>query len=233
MPSVYTVKLGDSLSIIAKKFYGNHGLSSLSQIGDRLAAYNGIRDSNLIKVGEILDIPPFYELFREADQNSPIPIPNGLNGICEVFGDPNDFIGVDDSSCRNWEAEMITYVDLSFEVPLSWDMEKVVRRIKVHKLLANIFIDVFSDINNNGGAALVQSYGGAYECRRKRIGRSKFSTHTWGIAIDLNTLTNPMGTDGNQPKKLVDIFRRHGFKWGGDWYGIYCDPMHFQYCTGY
>ncbi len=76
------------------------------------------------------------------------------------------------------------------------------------------------------------SFGGCFAYRPQRTG-SKLSTHSWGIAIDLNPATNQQGSDGNMDPKLVEIFRCARFQWGGDWKGKARDPMHFQFCTGY
>jgi D-alanyl-D-alanine carboxypeptidase len=62
---------------------------------------------------------------------------------------------------------------------------------------------------------------------------TKPSTHSWGIAIDLNPETNAQGTAGDMDAGVIEIFRGAGFKWGGDWEGGTRDPMHFQFCTGY
>ncbi|MFL6693147.1 MAG: M15 family metallopeptidase, partial [Ramlibacter sp.] len=52
------------------------------------------------------------------------------------------------------------------------------------------------------------------------------SLHTWGIAIDLNVPENQRGTVGRMNRQVVQIFKRWGFAWGGDWH--YTDPMHFE-----
>ncbi len=52
------------------------------------------------------------------------------------------------------------------------------------------------------------------------------SLHTWGIAIDLNVQSNLRGTPGEIDRRVVDIFKRWGFAWGGDW--SFTDPMHFE-----
>jgi len=65
-------------------------------------------------------------------------------------------------------------------------------------------------------------------------GTKRLSAHSFGIAIDLNTKFanywrwNKNLTFKNQiPKKIVDIFERHGFIWGGRWF--HYDTMHFEY----
>jgi hypothetical protein len=52
------------------------------------------------------------------------------------------------------------------------------------------------------------------------------SFHTWGAAVDLNVPGNQRGTVGTIDRRIVQIFARWGFEWGGTW--RYTDPMHFQ-----
>ena len=47
-----------------------------------------------------------------------------------------------------------------------------------------------------------------------------------GNAVDLNVSTNQLGTEGDMPPRIVEIFERWGFVWGGDWSRP--DPMHFE-----
>ena len=70
-------------------------------------------------------------------------------------------------------------------------------------------------------------YGG---CSVPRfIGRDPaqgLSFHTWGTAVDLNVPGNQRGTVGTIDRRIVQIFARWGFNWGGTW--RYTDPMHFE-----
>ncbi len=105
-------------------------------------------------------------------------------------------------------------------------------KIRCHKVVAPTMVQVFSAVERAGLKSAVRTYGGCYNYRPKRTG-SRPSTHSWGIALDLNPGTNAMGTAGDMDPRLVELFREHGFKWGGDWTGRNKDPMHFQFCTGY
>lgn len=80
--------------------------------------------------------------------------------------------------------------------------------------------------------------GGTYNCRA--IAKtSRRSMHGYGAAIDLNTKysaywqwtkPSPDGTyvwQNQMPKRIIDIFEKHGFVWGGRWY--HYDTMHFEY----
>lgn len=78
-----------------------------------------------------------------------------------------------------------------------------------------------------GNAIDPRDYGGCYVPRF--IGhdpRRGLSLHTWGIAIDLNVSGNQRGTTGQIDRRVVAIFKKWGFAWGGDW--EWTDPMHFE-----
>lgn len=53
------------------------------------------------------------------------------------------------------------------------------------------------------------------------------SRHAWGIAVDLNAQANPTGVGSGQDQRLVEVFTRWGFTWGGFW--LVPDPMHLEY----
>jgi hypothetical protein len=50
--------------------------------------------------------------------------------------------------------------------------------------------------------------------------------HAWGAAIDLNARANPFGARPTQDPRLVAIFERWGFIWGGRF--LVPDGMHFE-----
>lgn len=73
-------------------------------------------------------------------------------------------------------------------------------------------------------------------------GESYLSSHSFGIAIDINShYTNywlwdylkskrqigELTCQNRIPKEIVEIFAKEGFFWGGNWY--YYDTMHFEY----
>lgn len=85
----------------------------------------------------------------------------------------------------------------------------------------------------------LKSTGGFYW--RKIRGTGRLSTHSFGIAIDLNVKYSNYwqwdcrctNEDANLryrnqiPQIIVDIFEKYGFIWGGKWY--HYDTMHFEY----
>ena len=52
------------------------------------------------------------------------------------------------------------------------------------------------------------------------------SNHAFGLALDLNTAGNQRGVAGEIDRRVVAIFERWGFSWGGRW--AWTDPMHFE-----
>ena len=57
--------------------------------------------------------------------------------------------------------------------------------------------------------------------------RQSVSRHAWGIAFDINVHDNPAGQESAQDPRLVEVFERWGFTWGGPW--LIPDPAHFEY----
>lgn len=72
-------------------------------------------------------------------------------------------------------------------------------------------------------------------------GAKRLSAHSYGIAFDIGVPysnywlwenkgakeTTRIKYSNRIPRKIVEIFRRHGFIWGGSWY--HYDTMHFEY----
>lgn len=62
---------------------------------------------------------------------------------------------------------------------------------------------------------------------KRYIGGTKiWSNHAFGLAIDINSLTNGYRTKGDMPKEVILRAKRSGFRWGGDFSTP--DPMHFE-----
>jgi len=227
---IHVVRSGDTLGRIALKEYGDAGKAKM------LADYNGITNLNLIKVGWILHMPKVSELTAPAvsEEIEPIgpKVPHGHEEIVKTFGNIYSAIKPDMTLSPAFASKHFGRVKLPFAIPLSWAPDKKVLNMYCHKKLKDVFFAVFDEIRRKRLKKHVQTFGGCYNLRYKRKG-NRLSTHSWGIAIDLNVATNQMGSPGDMNEKVVEIFEKYGFKWGGDWKGAYHDPMHFQYCTGY
>jgi len=71
--------------------------------------------------------------------------------------------------------------------------------------------------------------GGCYYPRFSRqAGTLGFlSRHSWGGALDTNTVTNAVGAVPTMNCDVVRIFRKHNFAWGGNF--LTSDGMHFEW----
>lgn len=106
-----------------------------------------------------------------------------------------------------------------------------------HEITVNEMVVPFLDKVQDEIKAAKIDYGfndaQGYNLRSKSRGGG-LSLHSWGIAIDINPEANPYqrGNYGpaqtDMPAEVIEIFRRHGFFWGGDWPGER-DPMHFEW----
>ncbi|HEU4425958.1 MAG TPA: M15 family metallopeptidase [Pilimelia sp.] len=72
-----------------------------------------------------------------------------------------------------------------------------------------------------------QTWG--FNCRAIR-GTDVPSNHSWGLAVDINSLANPMGSTfkSDIPPAVVAMWWAAGFYWGGN-YQNRPDAMHFEY----
>ncbi len=139
----------------------------------------------------------------------------------------------------------------------------------VHKNVADEVVDIFHELYTIGypihKMKLVSDYKGndwqsieadntsAFNCRNA-TGSKKWSRHSYGKAIDLNSIENPyISRSGRiahkaslqyrkrvhkkdtvadkavllKNDKATKIFKKYGWKWGGDWHGVK-DYQHFS-----
>jgi hypothetical protein len=99
--------------------------------------------------------------------------------------------------------------------------------VTCHRLMIPQLRGALQDVVDAGLASKIHSYDGCYVPRFiERNPTHAISLHTWGIAIDIDASTNGRGGRGTMDPQVVQIFKRWGFRWGGDW--SYPDPMHFE-----
>jgi hypothetical protein len=73
------------------------------------------------------------------------------------------------------------------------------------------------------------TYGGCYNPRYSRVSGTigAVSRHAWGMALDMNTVANAQGRVPRMDCRVVRIFRKHNFAWGGNF--LVPDGMHFEW----
>ena len=216
----YAVKSGETFESIAAKRYKDE------ELAPRVARFNGFTEDAELVAGMALRLPVAAVL---------LPTPNGFDEIVAAFGDIRKFVNQEGKiNAAKWEGEILGKVTVPFRVKLGFPPSTTITRFSCHKQLEPTFKPVFEDIAGQGLRSSIRTWDGCYNYRMKRLSGA-FSTHSWGIGIDLNASTNPQGTSvkGDMDPAIVGIFRAHGFQWGGDIKGKSYDPMHFQFCTGY
>lgn len=87
-------------------------------------------------------------------------------------------------------------------------------------------LGALNNLINRGLTKQLNSWDGIFNIRSQR-GYTVQSLHSWGIAIDVNAATNPLGHVGTLSKEFVAAWKDAGFNWGGDWKSRK-DPMHFE-----
>jgi hypothetical protein len=107
------------------------------------------------------------------------------------------------------------------------DTVPILGRVTCNKHMMPQFKAALREIVETGLADEIhpEQYAGCYY-PRFIAGSNKLSNHSFGLAVDLNVPGNQRGTVGEIHRGVVDIFKRWGFAWGGDW--NYTDPMHFE-----
>lgn len=100
-------------------------------------------------------------------------------------------------------------------------------RLPVHHAIAELVKLICEECIRNGFVIRAGASWG-YACRSIR-GSTAPSNHSWGLAVDLNAPDHPLGRrNTGMPAFVPALFKRFGFRWGGDYTGR-ADEMHFEY----
>jgi len=104
----------------------------------------------------------------------------------------------------------------------------IIGRMTCHKAMLPQLIKALTEIEAAGLADKIHpdQYEGCYYPKLIED-TDHISMHAWGLAFDLNTPTNQRLTHGDMDPGVVAIFKKWGFRWGGDWKDT-PDPMHFE-----
>jgi D-alanyl-D-alanine carboxypeptidase-like protein len=100
--------------------------------------------------------------------------------------------------------------------------------VTCNRALFPMLIGALQDVQAAGLASEIHVYSGCYAART--VARSTIappSQHAYGAAIDINAPENPYGARPVMDPRIVRIFERWGFNWGGDF--LIPDGMHFEY----
>ena len=133
--------------------------------------------------------------------------------------------------------DFLVMIDLPYPMRLAWDLDTTVTRMRCHKLVADKFKGVFTELLCVYGLPKIKElgidlFGGCFNYRVMR-GGSSWSTHAFGVAIDLDPKRNLLNETKKtarfarkEYKPMIDIF----YKWGFESLGVEKDYdwQHFQ-----
>lgn len=117
----------------------------------------------------------------------------------------------------------LTTITLPYPMRIAWDLTKTVTKIQCHKLIAPNLLNVFNDLLKQYGLAKLQElgidlFGGCVNVRLQRGSKTKWSRHSWGVAIDLDPARNKLKETSKtarfakpEYKPMIAIFYKHGF----------------------
>ncbi len=159
------------------------------------------------------------KLFPSSSPHIPeLVVPRSRDELYKVFGDP-----LDSGYWKAYGGFCETPPELNHVFTYQKDEKN---GFWCNKLLISFFQSVYRAIVHADLSAKLHSFDGCYNLRYTR-GAKKLSMHSWGIAVDHNAKTNPLGADGDIDSEIVEIFESEGFYWGGNFKRK--DPMHFEF----
>lgn len=102
--------------------------------------------------------------------------------------------------------------------------------VTCHRLVFPQMIAALSEVRDSGLERTIDpgDFGGCYSPRFiSGAPGGRLSSHAWGMSVDIDVGENPFGAKPRQDRRVVEIFERHGFTWGGRW--LIPDGMHFEW----
>ena len=136
--------------------------------------------------------------------------------------------------------EPFTYVDNgdgTIQIDPDWVRRNIVRRpmpllkgeVICHRMMVDQLYGALKEIEDRGLGHLIDpsQYGGCWVARHIDWSPSRpLSMHAWGLAADFNVSTNGLGMRPQLDRRVVAVFDKWGFVWGGRWSRP--DGMHFE-----
>lgn len=169
--------------------------------------------------------PKYWRSDAVAQPTSTSANPHGFPGYDQIV----DFYGQPGTN-------LIT-IPAPYPLKLAWDITTTVQKITCHKKVSKSLTGVLEALKDHYGIDQLQDlrldlYGGCFN-RRKMRGGSKPSTHSWGVAIDLDPGRNRLKWNHTQAhfarpeyQFLLEAFSKEG--WISLGQAKDYDWMHFQ-----
>jgi hypothetical protein len=192
-----------------------------------------------------LGVPKNNKDPKPVDQNIPkleiktetkktVEISGNQANVRAKYGEPGD-----NSNIVSWTPPYTFYYSA---IRVTNGNAQVLKTLKLHKDVVSQFTNAFTEVLNTYGLEQIQKLGlnttsGTYVVRANRNDASKYSLHSWGIAIDMlagenpnkgrtSKTTPPATFSTSEYTKFVNILEKHGLYSLGKYKDK--DWMHFQ-----
>lgn len=100
-----------------------------------------------------------------------------------------------------------------------------------HRAFMGDLVRAMDEVRRRGLGDQIHSTAGCFNARTvARSPTNPPSFHAYGAAVDINAPQNAFGAEPTMDPRVVTIFERLGFNWGGDF--VIPDGMHFEYGGG-
>lgn len=109
--------------------------------------------------------------------------------------------------------------------------KKPANSIYINADIAPALIQAFKLVEERGLQDELYTFDGCLNVRLVRGSGSDLSTHSYGLAIDINAIGNGLGEAPMINRDLVKCFTDAGWTWGGTFSRK--DGMHFQIASGW
>ncbi|MCP5074189.1 MAG: M15 family metallopeptidase, partial [Rhodobacteraceae bacterium] len=109
-------------------------------------------------------------------------------------------------------------VPTPWRLKIAWDLSASRSTYRVHEAVADSLSTVVKNVFAHYGAARISElaldlFGGDYEARLMRGSNSKWSTHSWGVAIDYDPAHNKLSWNSSQARFAAPEYEA----WWGYW----------------
>lgn len=103
-------------------------------------------------------------------------------------------------------------------------VERIYCNVDIHEPL----LTALDAVLTAGCQSEFRTFDGCYNVRYIRGSTSVLSMHSYGIALDFNAATNPLGGRSSWSDPFIRCWTDNGWIWGGD-FKLRKDPQHYQW----
>ncbi len=173
-------------------------------------------------------LPPSELLRVEAPGTSPyMRVANGVNPPIVLKQRFGEFAAARDPA----NPAFFTLAPAWVEANLVTRRVPLLGTLTCHREFMRDLIRAIDEVRERGLSSAIHSSAGCFNARTvARSPTNPPSFHAYGAAVDINAPENAFGARPTMDPRIVAIFERLGFNWGGDF--LIPDGMHFEYGGG-